>query len=41
MEFTAKQIGELLNGKIEGDVNVTVNSISSVFEAAKLLFLNY
>ncbi len=32
MEFTAKQIGELLKGKIEGDASVTVNSLSKIEE---------
>ncbi len=32
MEFTAKQIAELLNGTIEGDENVVVNSFSKIEE---------
>jgi UDP-3-O-[3-hydroxymyristoyl] glucosamine N-acyltransferase len=32
MEFTAKQIAELLNGRIEGDENVVVNNFSKIEE---------
>ncbi|PLX09364.1 MAG: UDP-3-O-(3-hydroxymyristoyl)glucosamine N-acyltransferase [Marinilabiliales bacterium] len=32
MEFTAKQISELLNGKVEGDENVVVSSFSKIEE---------
>ncbi len=32
MEFTAKQISELLNGTVEGDENVIVNSFSKIEE---------
>ena len=32
MEFTARQIGELLKGKVEGDDNVMVNRLSKIEE---------
>ena len=32
MEFTAKQISELLNGKVEGDANVKVSKLSKIEE---------
>lgn len=32
MEFTAKQIAQLLNGKVEGDENVSVKAISKIEE---------
>ncbi len=34
MEFTAHQIAELLNGKIEGDPNVIVNKIAKIEEGS-------
>lgn len=34
MEFTAKQIAGLINGKIEGDPDVTVNYVSKIEEGA-------
>lgn len=35
MQFTAKQIAELINGKIEGDPQVAVSSFGKLEEAAK------
>ena len=35
MEFTAKQIAELINGKIEGDPDVSVSSFGKLEEATK------
>ena len=35
MEFTAKQIAELINGKIEGDPDVAVSSFGKLEEATK------
>lgn len=32
MEFTAKQLADLLNGKVEGDPNVKVNKLSKIEE---------
>lgn len=32
MEFTAKQISELLNGKVEGNPNVKINTLSKIEE---------
>jgi UDP-3-O-[3-hydroxymyristoyl] glucosamine N-acyltransferase len=32
MEFTARQIGDLLKGKVEGNENVTVNQLSKIEE---------
>lgn len=34
MEFTAKQISELLNGKVEGDPDVKVNTLSKIEEGS-------
>ncbi len=41
MQFTAKQIGEFLNGTIEGDENAQVNTLSKIEEgvAGSLCFL--
>ena len=41
MEFTAQQIAELLNGKVEGDKNAIVNTFSKIEEgkAGSLCFL--
>jgi UDP-3-O-[3-hydroxymyristoyl] glucosamine N-acyltransferase len=41
MEFTARQISDLLNGQIEGDENVKVNTLSKIEEgkAGSLSFL--
>lgn len=35
MEFTAKTIAEFLNGKIEGDPNVSVNNVSGIEKGKK------
>jgi UDP-3-O-[3-hydroxymyristoyl] glucosamine N-acyltransferase len=35
MEFSAKQIAEILNGTIDGDPNVTVNYVSKIEEGEK------
>ena len=35
MEFTAKQIAEMLNGKVEGDENIAVSSLSKIEEGKK------
>ena len=32
MEFTAKQIAELLNGKLEGDPSIVVNKLAKIEE---------
>ena len=32
MEFSAKQISDLLSGKVEGDPSVTVNRLSKIEE---------
>lgn len=42
MQFTAKQIGEFLNGTIEGDENAQVNTLSKIEEGAagSLCFLS-
>ena len=32
MEFSAKQIAQLLNGHVEGDENITVNNVSKIEE---------
>ena len=42
MEFTARQIGELLKGAVEGDSNVTVNRLSKIEEgvSGSLSFLS-
>ena len=42
MQFTAKQIGEFLNGTIEGDENAQVNTLSKIEEgvAGSLCFLS-
>jgi UDP-3-O-[3-hydroxymyristoyl] glucosamine N-acyltransferase len=42
MEFTAKQIGELLKGTVEGDVNAKVNKLSKIEEgvSGSLSFLS-
>jgi UDP-3-O-[3-hydroxymyristoyl] glucosamine N-acyltransferase len=42
MEFTAKQIGELLKGTVEGDLNARVNKLSKIEEgeAGSLSFLS-
>lgn len=42
MQFTAKQIGEFLNGTIEGDDNAQVNTLSKIEEgtAGSLCFLS-
>ena len=34
MTFTASQIAQLINGKVEGDGNVAVNSFGKIEEAA-------
>ena len=35
MQFTAKQIAELINGKIEGDAEVAVSSFGKLEEATE------
>ena len=35
MEFTAKQIAELIQGRIEGDENATVNTFAKIEEGKK------
>lgn len=35
MEFSAYQIAEILNGKIEGDPNITINYVSKIEEGKK------
>jgi UDP-3-O-[3-hydroxymyristoyl] glucosamine N-acyltransferase len=35
MEFTAKQIAEILNGTVEGNPNVKVNNLSKIEEGKK------
>ena len=35
MQFTAKQIAELINGKIEGDPDVAVSSFGKLEEATE------
>jgi UDP-3-O-[3-hydroxymyristoyl] glucosamine N-acyltransferase len=35
MEFSAKQIAQLLNGHVEGDENVTVNNVSKIEEGTE------
>ncbi len=35
MEFSANQIAEILNGKIEGDPNITINYVSKIEEGKK------
>ena len=32
MEFTAKQIAELIGGKVEGDENATISTFSKIEE---------
>lgn len=42
MEFTAKQIAELIQGRIEGDENATVNTFAKIEEGKKKeLFLSF
>ncbi|WP_028297476.1 UDP-3-O-(3-hydroxymyristoyl)glucosamine N-acyltransferase [Olivibacter sitiensis] len=35
MQFSAKQIGELLNGRIEGDASATISRLEKIEEASK------
>ena len=32
MEFTAKQIADFINGKVEGDANAAVNTFAKIEE---------
>ena len=35
MEFTAKQIAEFINGRIEGDENAAINTFAKIEEGTK------
>ena len=35
MEFTAKQIADFIGGKVEGDINATVNTFAKIEEGTK------
>ena len=38
MEFTALQVAELLEGKVEGDEKVMINKLAKIEEGEKELF---
>lgn len=37
MEFTAKQIAQVINGRIEGNENATINSFAKIRKESKVL----
>ncbi|WP_306429616.1 hypothetical protein [Sphingobacterium sp. E70] len=39
MQFTAQQIGTLLEGRIEGNPEVTVGNLAKIEEGKKAIFL--